>query len=43
MYFYIHKINQNEQNILLEMCSNACLYNGDGPGIYGIIIRTIYL
>jgi hypothetical protein len=39
MYFYIHKINKNEteQNILLEMCNDACFYYGDGKGIYNII------
>lgn len=38
MYFYIHKIKQNEieQNILLEMCRNACIHFGDGKDIYGI-------
>lgn len=38
MYFYIHKIykNENEQAQLLEMCSNACLYFGDGRSGRGI-------
>jgi len=38
MYFYIHKIYKNEieQNILLEMCDDACICYGDGEGIYGI-------
>ena len=38
MYFYIHKINKNEieQNILLEMCCNACIRFGNGKDIYGL-------
>ena len=40
MYFYTHKINKNEnqQNILLEMCSNACIRFGNGWSIYGLDI-----
>ena len=40
MYFYIHKINKNEQNILLEMCNNAGFYFGNGRGSYGIITNA---
>lgn len=29
MYFYTYKINNNEQNILLEMRNCACGYNGN--------------
>lgn len=38
MYFYSYKINKNEieQNILLEVCSNASLHYGNGEGINGI-------
>lgn len=38
MYFYIYKIKNNEieQNILLEMCSDACLSFGNGRSIYAI-------
>lgn len=38
MYFYTHKITKNEtqQNILLEMCSDACFNFRNGAGIYGI-------
>ncbi len=28
MYLYNHKINKNEQIILLEMCNCACFNNG---------------
>lgn len=40
MYFYNHKIKQNEtqQDILLEMCSDACIRFGNGWGIYGLDI-----
>jgi len=37
MYFYISKINKNEQVKLLEVCSNACIRFGDGSSIYGLI------
>ncbi len=35
MYFYIHKNNENKnkQNILLEMCSNACIRFGNDTKI----------
>ena len=36
MYFYLHKINKNEQNILLEMCHDTCLGYGDGACARGI-------
>ena len=36
MYFYIHKINKNEQNKLLEMCTNACLSFRNDTGFYFI-------
>lgn len=38
MYFYIHKNhnNENEQAQLLEVCSDACIYFGNGRGSYGI-------
>ena len=29
MYLYNHKINKNEQIILLEMCYCACIYYGN--------------
>lgn len=34
MYFYISKINRNEQTQLLEMCSNAGINPGNGAGIF---------
>ncbi len=42
MYFYNHKINQDEQNLLLEMCGNACIYNGNGPGVFSITTSLIF-
>ena len=38
MYLYSHKINKNEieQNLLLEMCSDACHCYGIGWSISGI-------
>ncbi len=38
MYFYGYKItkNENEQNTLLEMCSNACIRYGNGRCGYGM-------
>ena len=42
MYFYIHKINKNEQKILLEMCNNAGFYFGNGRGSYGLIYMRIF-
>ena len=29
MYLYNHKINKNEQIILLEMCYRACFYHSN--------------
>lgn len=29
MYLYNHKINKNEQILLLEMCYCACFYHGN--------------
>lgn len=40
MYFYSHKINNHEQNILLEMCHVACLGFRDGTCTYGVILFT---
>ena len=42
MYFYIHKINknENEQNILLEMCGNAGLGFGNDTGFYSLTQHT---
>ena len=42
MYFYIHKINNNEdeQAQLLEMCRNAGLHVRNGESIYGISTQT---
>jgi hypothetical protein len=37
MYFYTHKINKNEQNILLEMRDNTCFHFGNGSGLWRII------
>lgn len=39
MYFYTYKIykNENEQNILLEMCGDACFRFRNGKSIFGII------
>lgn len=44
MYLYIHKINNNEaeQNILLEMCSDAGFRFRNGKGIYGIKYTAFY-
>lgn len=36
MYFYTHKIYENEKNILLEMCNNACFHSWDVQCSYGI-------
>ena len=34
MYFYISKTNKNEQNQLLEMCSNAGINSWNGAGVF---------
>jgi hypothetical protein len=36
MYFCISKIIKNEKNILLEMCTNACVSFGYGSDFYGV-------
>lgn len=38
MYFCTHKINKNEQNILLEVCDIACIYFGNGSDDHRITI-----
>lgn len=37
MYLYSHKINKNEQIILLEMCYCACFNHGYDSGSYVIV------
>ena len=42
MYFYTRKINKNEteQNILLEMCDNACIRLRNGKCFQVLILTT---
>lgn len=44
MYFYIHKIdnNENEQTQLLEMCHHAGFRSGNGKGVCGIKNKPSY-
>lgn len=45
MYLYSHKIKnyEIEQNLLLEMCSDACLCYGNGRSISSINKRIHHL
>jgi len=40
MYFYARNINEHEQNILLEMCIDACVHFRTRRGGHGIKIYT---
>ncbi len=41
MYFYIHKINKNEQTQLLEMRDNAGIHSWNGAGVF--LINQLHL
>ncbi len=41
MYFYILKINKNEQTQLLEVCGNAGINSWNGAGVF--LINQIHL
>ena len=43
MYFCIHKIKKNEQNILLEMRNTACLHFRNDTLGYGIVFYNFIL
>ncbi len=45
MYFYPNKSyeNKTQQNLLLEMCGDACFINGNGASFHGIGTIKLHL